>query len=373
MHRLAVALALSLLTFATIPARAQDRAALINEQMDKLVELEINATLPEAMEVIADTTGVPIKADPSVWELLPWGQQTNINATIKNQTLRQALQAITQKLGLTFELQDQAVQLKPLPALRRLGQRATVQELAALDLVQSIRADLETDAITIADLLRIVDQKLAAANPEFAIENRAGDAINMHQTITVPRGATLAQALEAIAEQSRATWHPWGKSIVIDSKEDQIAQQLEKTVNIRYNGVDVLQVLMELSQRAGIDFTIEPGAIQRVPPEFRTVRLILDNVSIRQALESLAGFTGLGYQINDRGVYIWNNTAGSTASRGRVVGMVTLDNGMQVMVFENQLSPELRQYIQHKTEQALDRLRVQMEEEGFVPSTQPAN
>src|SRR5690554_220494 len=91
MHRLAAGLAVALVILATAaPLWGQDRAALINEQMDKLVELEINATLPEAMEVIADTTGVPIKADPTVWDLLPWGQQTNINATIKNQTLRQA-------------------------------------------------------------------------------------------------------------------------------------------------------------------------------------------------------------------------------------------------------------------------------------------
>lgn len=373
MLRLAIGLAVALLIFAAAPLHAQDRAALINEQMDKLVELEINATLPEAMEVIADTTGVPIKADPAVWDLLPWGQQTNINATIKNQTLRQALQAITQKLGLTFELQDQAVQLKPLPALRRLGQRATVQELAVLDLLQSTPADLNADTMSFADLVRAIDSKLAEAAAEYAIENRAGDAINMNQIISIPRGATLAAALDAINEQTRATWHPWGKSIVIDSKEDQIAHQLEKTVNIRYNGVDVTQVLMELSQRAGVDFMIEPGAIQRIPVEFRTVRLILDNVTIRQALESLAGFTGLGYIINDRGVYIWNNTSTTGGSRDRTIAIITLDNGMQVMVTESQVTPEMREYLRHKTAQELERVRIMMEEEGFVPSTQPAN
>lgn len=372
MFRLAIALAIAV-TILSAPVLAQDRAALINEQMDKLVELEINATLPQAMEVIADTTGVPIKADPAIWDLLPWGQQTNINATIKNQTLRQALQAITQKLGLTFELQDQAVQLKPLPALRRLAQRATVQELAALDLLQSIPVALDADQVTVTDLLRAIDQKLAGADAEYAIENRASDAINMNQSIMLPRGVTLAQALDALDEQTRATWHPWGKSIVIDSKEDQIAHQLEKTVNIRYNGVDVSQVLVELSQRAGVDFMIEPGAIQRISPEFRTVRLILDNITIRQAMESLAGFTGLGYVINDRGVYIWNTASAAPASRGRTIGIITLDNGLQVMVNENQVSPELRQYIEHKTAQELNRLRVMMEEEGFVPTTQPAN
>ena len=85
------------------------------------------------METIKQTTGVPIIAAAGVYDLLPWGEQTNISAKIQNQTLRGALEAITRKLGLTFVLQDEAVELQPMPALKRLGRRASVEELDLLD------------------------------------------------------------------------------------------------------------------------------------------------------------------------------------------------------------------------------------------------
>src|SRR6184192_3740438 len=116
-----------------VPALAQNTSALINEELDKIVKLDIQKqTIPQAIQTIGNATGVRIDVGPGVYDLLPWGEQTTINAKIENQTLRGALQAITRKLGLTFELGDEAVEIKPLPALKRLGRRATVQELEVL-------------------------------------------------------------------------------------------------------------------------------------------------------------------------------------------------------------------------------------------------
>src|SRR5271154_6404608 len=75
-------------------ASAQNTSALINEQLDKLASLNLNGVLPQAMQSIQHDTGVPIDVDPSVYDLLPWGDQTNISAKIENQTLREALDAI---------------------------------------------------------------------------------------------------------------------------------------------------------------------------------------------------------------------------------------------------------------------------------------
>src|SRR5690606_4798432 len=97
-----IALVLLLALSALALAQQDDTSALINAQLDKLYEDELNHTLPETIKRIADKTGVKIEADPLVWDLLPWGYETNVTATIKNTTLRQALDAITQKLGLTY-------------------------------------------------------------------------------------------------------------------------------------------------------------------------------------------------------------------------------------------------------------------------------
>src|SRR5437879_6575623 len=122
-------LVLLFLSVAT-PLLADDtHSALINQALDKQSKLTLDNLLPQAMEIIEKQTGVPMKADPAVWELLPWGRDTNIKAKIEGQTLREALEAITRKLGLQFDVKNDAVMLEPIPALRRLARRSTVQEL----------------------------------------------------------------------------------------------------------------------------------------------------------------------------------------------------------------------------------------------------
>src|SRR5881227_844532 len=95
----ALLLTWSIVTATPLLGRADDDTpALINQ-------------LPQAMTLIEQKTGVSMKADPAVWDLLPWGRDTNINATIANQTLREALEAITRKLGLRYEVREGAVVL----------------------------------------------------------------------------------------------------------------------------------------------------------------------------------------------------------------------------------------------------------------------
>jgi hypothetical protein len=364
---------LLLTVFITLSTFAQDHSALIAQALDQPVKLEFSATpLPQVMKQIGAQTGVRIEASGAVWDLLPWGDQTTITAKIENQTLRQSLEAMTRKLALTFVLKEDFVEVRPMPALSRLGRRATVQELQAIDLLSSTLLTVAGDHVKVSQVLEATDQKLVELKSEFAIENRLGARVAGDRTINLPRNSTIADALESLATQTEGTWYVWGKSVVVIPKEEQVRNQLNKTISVRYDGVDVTQVLSELSSRSGIDFTYEPGAIQRVPLEFRKVRLVLDNASIRQALESLAGFTGLGYVANDQGVYFWNATYGFGAGgRDPVVGSLQLDNGMTLYLPESKVPPDLREYFTFKMNREYARLRQQMKEEGFKPTTQP--
>src|SRR4051812_40457200 len=157
MRRLLSIVALLAFIWTAIPALSQDSSALINEALDKPVKLTINTELPTAMSGIARETGVRIEADRKVWDLLPWGQQTKVTATIENQSLRDALNAIAHKLGLETVLREQAVELRPMPALMRLGRRSTVQELQALDLLSSTPLNLKKPSPTISDVVAVVD------------------------------------------------------------------------------------------------------------------------------------------------------------------------------------------------------------------------
>jgi hypothetical protein len=319
---------------------------------------------------------VRIEATPAVWELLPWGDQTNITVKTERTTLRDALEAITRKLGLVFVLKDQNIELQPMPALTRIGRRATQQELKALDQLASTEAKLSTERPTVRQLIEAVDQKLLEIKSPFAIESRPGDNVVQEQVVFVARNATLMDALEALAKETRATWYPWGKSIVIVPKEDQIRNQLSRPITVRYPGTDVAQVLTELSQKAGVTFEIEPGAIQRIPLTERRIKLELYDASIIKALEAIAGVTGLGYTVNEKGVYVFNaSSATGIAPRDPVIGMIQLDDNMQILVPTSQVPPDIQEYLRTRTKKQLEKIRQMMKEEGFKPTppaTQPA-
>lgn len=367
------------------PREDNATSALINEALDKSISLKVDGVLPDVLKTIESKTGVQTQPTDSVYDLLPWGEQTRITATIENQTLRQALTAIAQKLGLTWELGDYEVWLKPMPPLARLGRRATVAELQALDRLSSTPLELKSDKTSIQQLIGAVDHRLGQIkDPALAVDLRPGDPSNpqagfikLDQTISIPRNATIAEALEAMAAQSDATWYPWGKNIAIVPKQEQIRMQLDKTISARWDGVDIAQVLDRLSKRSGVPFTTEAGALQRVPPEYRSVRLELQNVTVRQVLDNIRALTGLDYLVKPDGLYVWNQNSNPTAAphggpTDPVVAMLTLDGGLQLFLRESEVPADVRAYLNHKTDEEIQRLRRRMKDEGFVSATQPA-
>jgi len=303
LHRVCLILLLIWMIPGEVPA-GQD-SALIAQTMDRQLpreHIEFNGTLPQAVQTFADLTGVRMQVDGSVYDALPWGERTTFRATFQHQTLRQALTAICRKLGLEYELTDQSIVLHPLPALWRISRRCTIEELQVLDMLGRTPlapTELHTSA---ARLVAAIDARLVPLG--CAIEDRALGPDNA-TPITVARNCTLLDALDEIATQTNATWHPSGKSIVILKKVDQIRMQLGRKITMRFDNQDVSQVLLELSQRSGIDIQIEPGAIQKIAAPFRTIRLVLDNASVNQALQTICGFTGLAFAVDDSGVHIW--------------------------------------------------------------------
>ena len=361
-------------------------SALINQALDKKVkQLELDTVLPEVLKSIDNQTGVRIEPTRAVYELLPWGEETKVHVKIQNQTLRDALGAITRTLGLTWSVGEYEVDLKPTPALARLGRRATVAELQALDLLSSTPIALAQERVTVQQLVDAIDGKLTGIkSPALAVELRTGDATNpqagtiqVDHAINVPRNATVAEALEELVQQTDATWYPWGKNIVIVPKQEQVRMQLNKPITAHFNGTEIGEVLSILSERSGIPFTVEAGAIQRVPVDYRNIRLQLENATIRQVLDNVRGVTGLDYVVRPDGLYIWNQNPNPSAPRvagatDPVVATLELDGGLQLFLRESQVPGDVRAFLKYKTEEQLARLRKRMKDERFVPATQPA-
>ena len=358
--------------------RAQDTSALINKALDEQTKLDFSKPRPlsEKMKEITTATGVQLEAHPDVWDLLPWGRDTIVGIRIENMTLREALNVITRRLGLVPVLRDEFIEIVPMPALRRLGQRASIQEINALNLLASVPLNLNTTTLTIRQLLEAVDAKLEAEKSvQIAIENRIGDAIPLDRTVSVPRNATLMDALESLTKETKATWFPWGRNVVVLTKEYRTRQLLGKniTIPVGRGGMDVLQALLEISRRTGVPFEFQPGVIQNVPLDARTIRGVLENAPAQQILEAISASTGLTYTIQNEKVYVATPTQAAAGPRDPIIAMLQLDNGMQVMIPTSQVPPELREYLRHKIQQHLTTVREMMEAEGFKPATQPAN
>jgi hypothetical protein len=315
MRRIFIALiAVAALLSLAGPARAQQMSALIAQAMDKQLpnaDFSFSGTLPEAIAEFGKQTGVRVEADSAVYDALPWGDLTTFHARFQNETLRQVLSALCQKLGLEYTVGTDVVQLEPMPALRRLGRRSTVEELAAINFLASTTLNPTDTKLDAGKLLEEVDTKLEKT--PYAVENRAFNG-GENPTVSIARNATLLDALEEISRQTNATWYPWGKSIVVLSKRDQIRMQLSRRITTRYDGLDVSQVLQDLAERSGIEFQIEPGAVGRVPAQFRTIKLVLDNATVQQTMDSICGFTGLAFSITDEGVRISNSGAITTTA-----------------------------------------------------------
>jgi len=314
MRRLLLALILILAVCPTI-ARAQSTptSALISRALASRISLTLDGTLPQAIKAIADKTGVPIEAGPDVYDALPWGEETTFKAKIENGTLDQALDAITRALGLVYTIGPEAIELEPMPALHRLGRRATLEELQALNVLRSTKVDLKPGFYPVHDLLTAVDSKLETTKSAFAVENRAFPQDEAAK-VDLPRDATLAQTLDAVARDTHSTWYPWGQSILVVRKVDQIRHQLRKKISSRYNGVEVAQVLQELAERSGVLFNYAPGALQNIPAQYRTIKLVIDNATIQQALQTISGATGLNFTITDDGVHVSYNPSSTGAT-----------------------------------------------------------
>ena len=356
----------------------------VTKAADERLDLTMaDAAVPEVLARISKLSRLPVVVSPGTYELLPWGRQTTLpKVEFKNQTVGDALGTIAQRLGLTVHLEPDQVELIPMPALARLGRTSTLDELATLDLLsRRPMPKAGTGRTTVKRLVDALDATLGAADadakaagrepPRVDVECRAtdGQANGSPDTaLFVPRNATAAEALEAMDRQTRLTWLPRGKTVVVMPRSEQYRDRLARTVNLKYDNVDVAQVLTDLSAKSAVPFRIYPGAVQAIPATSRNVKILLENATVDQALQNLAGVTGLSWSVDDRGVFLWNKMETPPAPDAAVggkqaVGILKLSDGMDLLIFENEVPDDLRKLYASKKAELFEKQRREMKAE----------
>jgi hypothetical protein len=256
------------------------------------------------MKAVENQTGIRIEASDAVWDALPWGQDTHIGFHVQNVTARQVLDAITQKLGLVWSLGSEAVEFSPSPPLARLGRRATLDEIDVLALMSKTPAALPESQLSLQDLLHDVDGKLNDAKSPFAIQQRGLDSNELQQSINVARNASLMEAMSEIAQQTDATWYPWGKRLVVTKKIDAVRMLLGKPVRREFRHESLEQMLADLSKDSGVEFIFAPDTLDQVPQSKRMPNIDLLGMSLKDSLQFLTALTNLSFTVTADGVFV---------------------------------------------------------------------
>jgi hypothetical protein len=361
-----------------VPQRPELADATINRLLDEPVGFDLSSQpLPDVLEQITRQTNVPFHVPDQTYQNLPYGRQTPISVSVTATPLRQTIAAIGQRLGLRYRTGDGRVELLPLPALQRIGRRATVEEVGMLDLLGAVRLDLVEDRPTVAQLLEAIDLKLQAIDdaareagrtqPGYKVETQLDDGVR-GRPVSVARDSTLAVAMEAITQQTSATWYPESDKLVVMPKEKWVLRSLQRPVQIAYDRVELQQVLADLERVTGLRFRIAPGALSQVDDRYRQVQMYLEDATAQEALDTLGGVTGLAWEVDPSGVYLWHaasDTFDTRRPRQPVAGFrntelpvmtVDLGDGRTLLIYESELPREAREALARRRADAIEQL-----------------
>lgn len=278
--------------------RAQvDIGALIEQALDQQVDFEIiDQKLPDAFATVAEETGVPITISREVLRLLPYGADTRIErARLRNVSLRVGLERLVRRLGMRCGVVGDRVEVWPCDALHRIGRRATWAEMATLQWLASLEW---TNAPEQIEELR--------GRLHFRVEQAEPARLLFEAIADVGRGMG-DEILDAASHRLGWVWYPRGKHLAIIDRLEQVHRQLQTRVSLRAERRPLAEVLAKLAGQLRVQIHIEPGAILSLPREPREqFSLLLIDASAQQALEVIAGASGLAYRITDEGVFMHN-------------------------------------------------------------------
>lgn len=322
--------------------------SLIEQALDQVVNFEIvDKSLPEAFVIVADESGVPISIDPAVLKLLPYGPDTRVQeARMHNIPLRQGLGRLLSPLGLRCRVAKDRVQVEPVAALRRIGRRATWNELATLQWLAGL--EWKNTSQQIDGLRERLQFQVDDPAPSGALFDAMAQA-----------GAGSGGEVLNIACQSRGwTWYPWGKHIAVISTDEQVYRALQKPITVRAEHQPLAEVLMEIARRSGVPISFQPGVIGSLPVETqRDFSLLLVDTPAEQGLEVIAGVTGLDFRPEGNGIEIYSARTAPAQVPGRsasvsdadpIIGRVTMpgpDGTFQYefLIRESDLPPEVKE------------------------------
>jgi hypothetical protein len=340
---------------------------------------------------IAATAKIPLQVDPASYDLLPYGDTTQVSVEFNQSRLRDALQDVLVPLGLQEEVAGNVVLIRPSSALAHIGRRADWEELKLLkelwdtelkpvkggtgaaggfSLQTSIRAALDGRKDLLVPMAGAGESAGGAGVPATApgsAQDKALEQINRQLPMSAYR------ALDMYCQLTNQIWFveagalyggPTGGTVQIMTQRKWIERQLERPIHISRTNEPLEVVVADLSQQSGIRFVPEPGLYQAVPV---IGWLRVDNATVRGTLDSLQG-NSVAFEVRDDSILLKRvqvtGAEGNVAAKSdNIVGRITVPVGeggklqMEIFIRESDLTSELNDVRVKRVKEAVEGLQ----------------
>lgn len=348
---------------AVLALLAPARAGSLQAGLDTPLSVSLDQTpIDEVFARLGKLGGVEFDIAEDVYAFLPYGRKTRLNVSMDEISLRRALPTLLASQGLDHSLADDEVHIVPAEPLVRMARRATYEELRLLGALMTTRVDRPADslgeALTLAGPLKGLDAPGLSQAARKAAVARANQALP----------ATLAQWLDRYGAEADLTWYLDGQTVHFLSRRKQLDRQMQRVVSLRYQNAPIDQVLRDLAAKAHTRLQFQPGALNLLPESTqKNFTLIMADATIDQALETIAGSTGLEFQIRSDGLVVKPSVylevvTGSDRPRRRgrpafvIERTIPTPGGepIRILVLPEEVSPQLERAIRADAEKALD-------------------
>ncbi len=340
-----------------------DIARALDQPMENLtIQAE---EVPAALARIGQQVGITITLDDASADFLPWGRQTRLKQmTVENATLREVLPQVLGALGMTYEMQDDGLIVVATPPLKRLGRRATWDDLRLLRKCHDLPYSPENFA-TLELQYRITSKvdapKMLMAQFEKAV------------------CGSVAEMLESATGALGWVWFPSDNHIVIRTVQAQIANAMARRITVRYANVPLSRILADLASKAQTPIHFEPGMMLELPPSTRqSYTLLLQRTSIRQAFELISAETGIKYDIRRDGIHLSLSdriiAADGTAPPRRgspYVAKISVPGGagrysFEILLREDELPADILEYRRQIKEEYFQKMRADLSPDNSI-------
>ncbi len=274
-------------------------------------------SLADAFVNLGKATGIPVdtaQAQTAIAQL-PFGQLTEITATLQGMSWRNAIQELLKPLALRFQPGQDRIFILGTPELLRQPRRLNLAELNALvrlqttyvndsekKLIKQIRQTTGLSLGLIENALRKEEadkdlvEKILSSTPQAA-----GNVLDIYCKRIRGNQGELTWFVQANSEGGRNGM----MDIVILPVKELIEMKLAQRINIKYKNQPVQSILQDMAQLAAVNISFEPGCIALLSNDVRdNSTLVMQAGSIKDSLEALSGMTGLGYTYDAEGIHI---------------------------------------------------------------------